>query len=136
GTPVGPTAESEMKGLSAAADLLGRKVLFLNASSERDIGAAFSAASQRKVGAVLVLPDAFFISQRAQIVAQTAHKAIPTMYHRREFVVAGGLISYGDSLPDAYRQGGTYTRATLKSAEASELPGPPPTQIQTVINLE
>ena len=134
--PVSPTAESEMKSLSAAADLLGRKVLFLNASSERDIGAAFSAASQRKVGAVLVLPDAFFISQRAQIVAQAAHKAIPTMYHRREFVVAGGLISYGDSLPAAFRQVGTYTGTILKGAKPTDLPVLQPTKFELIINLK
>jgi len=134
--PASPTAESEMKSLSAAADLLGRKVLFLNASGERDIGAAFSAASQKQVGAVLVLPDAFFISQRAQIVAQAAHKAIPTMYHRREFVVAGGLISYGDSLPDAYRQVGIYTGAILKGAKPTDLPVQQPTKFELVINLK
>ena len=134
--PVSPTAESEMKSLSAAADLLGRKVLFLNASSERDIGAAFSAASQRKVGAVLVLPDAFFISQRAQIVAQAAHKAIPTMYHRSEFVVAGGLISYGDSLLAAFRQVGTYTGTILKGAKPTDLPVLQPTKFELIINLK
>ena len=134
--PVSPTAESEMKSLSAAADLLGRKVLFLNASSERDIDAAFSAASQRKVGAVLVLPDAFFISQRAQIVAQAAHRAIPTMYHRREFVVAGGLISYGDSLPAAFRQVGTYTGTILKGAKPTDLPVLQPTKFELIINLK
>jgi putative ABC transport system substrate-binding protein len=134
--PASPTAESEMKSLSAAADLLGRTVLFLNASSERDVGAAFSGASQRQVGAVLVLPDAFFISRRAQIVAQAAHKAIPTMYHRREFVVAGGLISYGDSLPGAYRQVGTYTGAILKGAKPTDLPVQQPTKFELVINLK
>jgi putative ABC transport system substrate-binding protein len=131
-----PTAESEMKSLSAAADLLGRKVLFLNASSERDISAAFSTASQRQVDAVLVLPDAFFISQRAQIVALAVHKAIPTMYHRREFVAAGGLISYGDSLPGAFRQVGTYTGAILKGAKPGDLPVLQPTKFELIINLK
>jgi ABC-type uncharacterized transport system substrate-binding protein len=134
--PASPTAESEMKSLSAAADLLGRKVLFLNASSERDMDAAFSAASQRQVGGVLVLPDAVFIGQRAQIVALAAQKAIPTMYHRREFVVAGGLISYGDSLPGAFRQVGTYTGAILKGAKPTDLPVLQPTKFELTINLK
>jgi ABC-type uncharacterized transport system substrate-binding protein len=133
--PISPTAGSETKNLTAAAHLLGRSVLFLNADSEQEIDAAFSAAVQKRAGALLVLPDAYFISRRAQIVALAARNAIPAMYHRREFVDAGGLISYGDSLPDAYRQAGIYTGRVLKGEKPGELPVVQPTKFELVINL-
>jgi ABC-type uncharacterized transport system substrate-binding protein len=134
--PASPTAESETKSLNSAADLLGREILFLNGGGEREIDAAFSTAVQRQAGALLVLPDAFFISQRDQIVTLAARKALPTMYHRREFVVAGGLISYGDSLPDAFRQVGAYAGAVLKGAKPTDLPVLQPTKFELIINLK
>ena len=134
--PASPTAESETRSLNSAAHLLGRRMLFLNARNERDIDAAFVTTVQKQAGALLVLPDAFFISRRDQIAALAAREAIPAMYHRREFLVAGGLISYGDSLPDAFRQVGAYAGAVLKGAKPADLPVLQPTKFELVINLK
>jgi ABC-type uncharacterized transport system substrate-binding protein len=131
--PVSPTAETEKKSLISAAPLLGRQILFLNAGSEREIDAAFSTL---KAGALLVLPDAFFISRRDQITTLAARKSIPTMYHRREFAYAGGLTSYGDVLPDAYRQVGAYVGLILKGTKPADLPVVQPTKFELVVNLK
>jgi len=134
--PSSPTARSEMRRLDSAAHLLGRQILFLNAGNEREIDTAFATMVQRQAGALLVLTDAFFISRRDQIAGLAARKAIPVMYPRREFLSAGGLISYGNNLLDALRQVGAYTGAVLKGAKPSDLPVLQPTKFELVINLK
>jgi putative ABC transport system substrate-binding protein len=133
--PVSPTAEAERKSLVSAAHSLGRHIHLLHAGSERDLEAAFLSLVQVRAGALLVLPDAFFQTRRDQIIALAARAAIPAMYHRREFVEAGGLTSYGDRYADAYRQVGVYAGRILKGEKAATLPVFQPSKFEFVINL-
>jgi putative ABC transport system substrate-binding protein len=134
--PISPSATSEIKTLISAAPSLGRTVLFLNAGSEQEIDAAFATAAQKQAGALLVLPDAYFVSQRAQLAALASRHAIPAMYHRRDFAAAGGLVSYGDNLAEGYRQAGIYAGRVLKGEKPGELPVVQPTKFEMVINLK
>ena len=131
--PVSPTAEFETKTLNSAAQVLGRQIVFLNAGRESEIDSAFSTM---QADALLVLPDVFFINRRDQIVALAARKSIPTMYQRREFLDAGGLASYGDYYPDAWRHVGVYVGKVLNGAKPGDLPVLQPTKFHFVINLK
>ena len=128
------TAEAEVKQVEAAARLIGCQVLRLKAGSERELDAAFERMRER-IGALLVGTDPFFNSRRERIVALAASERIPTMFDQREFAVAGGLMSYGTSLANAYRQVGIYAGRLLKGEKASELPVLQPTKFEFVINL-
>lgn len=117
-----PDAKTQARRAEEAARALGRKVFVLNASNERDLEKAFATFVQRGIGALLVGNDAFFNSHRAQLVALAARHEIPAIYSFREFVVAGGLMSYVPSLVDAYRQAGIYTGRILKGAKPRTCP--------------
>ena len=112
--PRNPTSQSQTADVQAAARAHGIELMIENASSDRDIDAAFASLVQARTGALLDVGDAFLNNRIEQIVALAARHAIPTMYLFREFVVAGGLISYGSSLIEAFRQVGLYTGAILK----------------------
>jgi putative ABC transport system substrate-binding protein len=119
-----------------AATVIGLKIQILNAGTDREIEAAFVNLIQARTGALLVGGDVFFNNRIDQIVALAARHAIPTMYHFREFVVAGGLISYGSSLMDAYQQVGLYTGRILKGEKPADLPVIQATKLELIINLK
>jgi len=123
------------KDVLAAASVMGLKVQIFNAITDREIDAAFVSLAQARSGALLVGNDLFFNSRIEQIVALAARHAIPTMYSVREFVVAGGLISYGTSLVETYRQVGLCTGRVLKGAKPADLPVIQATKLDLIINL-
>ena len=128
--------ELTTRDVLAAADVVGLKVQILKAGTDREIDAAFVSLVQARTGALLVGGDAFFNSRIEQLVALAARHAIPTMYTYREFVVAGGLISYGISLIENYRQAGLYTGRILKGEKPADLPVMQATKIELVVNLK
>jgi putative ABC transport system substrate-binding protein len=133
--PNSPTGQPETRETQAVARDLGQNLIILNARTESEIDAAFATLVQQQVEALIVTGDPFFVSRRDKIVALAARHAVPTIYTQREFVVAGGLIGYGTSITDAYRQAGVYTGLILKGATPAELPVVQPTKFEFVINL-
>jgi len=133
--PQAPEAEFHLSDMQAAARESAQQISVLNASTESDINNAFTVLAQRR-GALLVSTDPFFVSRLHQIVVLAAHHKIPAIYDRREFVAAGGLISYGTHLLDAYRQIGVYAGRIIAGAKPSNLPVMQPTKFELVINLK
>jgi len=115
---------------------IGLQVLTLTATTEREVETAFEKLVQQRAGALLVNADAFFTGNRDQIIALAARHRIPTIYAWREFAEAGGLVSYGTSLADSYRQVGLYVGKALRGVEPAELPVVRPTRTELVINLK
>ena len=134
--PAYPNAETQAKEVQEAARALGVQIQILRASTEQEIDTAFAASVQLRAGALLVCADSFFNSRRNQIVALAASHAMPTIYQERTFAEAGGLVSYGTSLTDAYRQAGFYAGRILKGAKPAELPVLQSTKFEFVINLK
>jgi putative ABC transport system substrate-binding protein len=120
----------------AAARSLGRELVAFDVDTEQDIDSAFAAMVQQRVAALVVNPDAFLNSRRDQIIKLAAHHAIPTIYSNREYVPAGGLMSYGVELYDLYREAGVYAGRILKGAKPADLPVLQPTKFELVINLK
>jgi ABC-type uncharacterized transport system substrate-binding protein len=129
-------AERQLKDVQEAARAIGQQIHIVHASSERDLATAFMTLAQLRAGALLVGADPFFNSRRDVIVELAARHAIPAIYEQREFVVAGGLMSYGTSLPDGYRQAGVYTGRILKGAKPADLPVFQSSRFEFVINLK
>ena len=119
-----------------AAPVLGRQIQVVNASSEREIDKAFATFVQQKVGAIVVGSDAFLVAHRKQLAELAARYALPAIYVLPEQATAGGLISYGASQTDAYRQAGAYTGRILKGEKPADLPTMLPTKFELVINLK
>ncbi len=134
--PNNATAESDAGDLQKAAAALGLTFHVLRIGTDRDFDSAFATLVKQKVGALVVPADPYFNTMRAEIIRLAAHHALPTIYFDRSFVSAGGLISYGGSLPDAYRQVGLYTGRILKGEKPSDLPVMQPTRFELVINLK
>jgi putative tryptophan/tyrosine transport system substrate-binding protein len=127
--------EPATKGAQAAARALGLQIHIVQASTERDIEATFASLARLGVGALVVLPDAFFVSSRDQIAALAIRHAMPTIYYQREFAAAGGLMGYGPSVTDGYRQVGIYAARILKGERPGDLPVQQSTKFELVINL-
>jgi len=135
GNPNNPAVfELITKDVLAAASVIGVKVQTLKAATDREIDVAFVSVVQERTGALLVGNDLFFNSRIEQLVALAARHAIPTMYPVREFVVAGGLISYGGSLTENYRQVGLHTGRILKGEKPADLPVQQETKLELTIN--
>src|SRR5262245_18566528 len=134
--PLNPTAEGEAKEASAAASALGIQLRVLNASSERDLDGAFATLTKLRVGTLVVAGEPFFASHRDRLGALAAQPAVPACYAWREYVLAGGLMSYGTSLTDSYRQAGTYAARILKGEKPTDLPVVLPSKFELVINLK
>jgi putative ABC transport system substrate-binding protein len=127
--------ENQVRDVQAAARSIGQQIVVLNASSERDIEIAFATVAQQRVGAILIGSDPFFTDRRSQLVALAAHHGIAAIYQWREFAEAGGLMSYGTGLTDAYRSVGVYAGRILKGAKPADLPVQQSTKVELVINL-
>jgi len=134
--PAQAAAESQKRNAQVAARALGAQILIVGAGSERDFDMAFATLAQQGAGALLIAGSALFTGQRDQLVALAARFALPTIYPLREFVAAGGLMSYGTSITDAYRLAGTYASRILKGEKPADLPVVLPTKYELVINLK
>jgi putative ABC transport system substrate-binding protein len=134
--PTFPDAADHLREIQDAARAIGEHVTILNASNVPEIDAAFETLVQIRPDALLVGDDPFFISRREQLADLAARHRLPAIYGERDFVVAGGLVSYGASFPDAVRQVGIYTGRILKGEKPADLPVLRPTKFDLVINLK
>lgn len=128
--------DAEMREVQAAARTLGLQLHILNAGTDTDIDAAFAAVMQVRAGALLIGNDAFFNSRSEELAARTLREGVPTIFNLREFTAAGGLMSYGASLTDAYRQAGVYTGRIVKGETPADLPVVQSTKVELFINLK
>jgi putative ABC transport system substrate-binding protein len=122
--------------LQAAARTLGLELHELHASTEREIDAAFATLARLKAGALVIAPDGYLNSRSEQLAALTLRHAVPTIYTYREFAAAGGLMSYGGSDTDSYRQVGVYAGRILKGEKPADLPVQQSTKVELIINLK
>ncbi|MBV9061965.1 MAG: ABC transporter substrate-binding protein [Alphaproteobacteria bacterium] len=134
--PNNSNAEPDARVAQAAAGVFGLQLVVLSAGTENDIDAAYTTLVQQRANALLVNTDSFFLTRRNQLVALAARHVVPTIHDFREFAAAGGLMSYGTDLADAYRQGGAYVGKILKGEKPGNLPVVQPTKFDLVINLK
>jgi putative ABC transport system substrate-binding protein len=133
--PARPAFGAQSKAIQEAARAVRQEIRILEASSEHEIDFAFAIAAQWQPAAIIVAPDAFLDRRREQLVTRAKSYAIPTIYHDREFVAAGGLLSYGTSIADGYRETGIYAGRILKGEKPADLPVLQPTKFELVINV-
>ena len=133
--PNSPGIESEVRDVEEAGRAIGRQILVVSASSEREFHAAFAKIVQAGAGGLLIGGGPFFLSQRRQLVALAGRHGLPTMYNQREYAEVGGLISYGPSQTDAYRRAGIYVGRILKGERPGDLPVELGIKFELVINL-
>jgi putative ABC transport system substrate-binding protein len=128
--------EAETREARNAARALRLGLAILPAKDPSSIETAFASLAEKRAGAVLVSPDSLFVTQRELVVALAAKYSVPAMYHRREFTATGGLMSYGPSLAEAYRQVGVYISRILSGEQPADLPVQQSTRIDLVINMK
>jgi putative tryptophan/tyrosine transport system substrate-binding protein len=139
GLLVNPTSaqiETELAAVPPTMKALGLQIVVQHASRDRDLETAFAKFVQQRVGALVIGSDAFFYGQREQLVSLATRHTLPVMYYDREFVADGGLISYGTSITDAYRQVGIFTGRILKGDKPANLPVQQAVKTELVINLQ
>jgi putative ABC transport system substrate-binding protein len=134
--PNTPGIEPLSHDLQGAAHTLGLQLQIIHASTERDLDTVFAALRQLQAGGVVIAPDAFFTSQSEQIATLALRHAVPAIFQYREFAAAGGLMSYGMSITDIYRQLGVYTGRILKGEKPADLPVQQATKVELIINLK
>jgi putative tryptophan/tyrosine transport system substrate-binding protein len=134
--PTRPGVDAQKAQVQSAAKALGLALDVLDASSEQDFEAVFQATVSQQDGALVVAPDALFLDRRVEIADLATRHKIPTMYELRNFVEAGGLISYGASPLEMYRQGGTLIGQILMGKKAADLPVMQPTKFEMTINMK
>ncbi len=134
--PGNPGAEASTKEVQAAARTLGLSLLVLQASTDRDLDAAFATMARLRAEGIVISPDSFFIQQSARLAALALGQAIPAMFQYREFVAAGGLISYAGSQPDSYRLVGVYAGRILRGEKPADLPVQRSKRVELFINLK
>ena len=134
--PNNPNAEARSRDVQAAAHAVGQQIHVFNANSESEIERSFATFVQGGARALLVADDPFFESQRAQLITLAARHALPAIYDSRQYVTAGGLVSYGTNFADAYRLAGSYLGKILSGAKPADLPVMQPTKFELVINLK
>jgi putative tryptophan/tyrosine transport system substrate-binding protein len=134
--PENPVTDEDLGNVQEAARSLGVTLRILPARTEDQIRSAFAALAEQQVGAVLISVDAFYFSRREQIIALAAAHRIPALYYERTYAAEGGLMSYGSSNADFYRQAGAYVGLILKGAKPGDLPILLPTKFELVVNLK
>jgi len=134
--PTGTSAEGQLRDLPAAARSIGLQLHVLRASSERDFDTVFATLGELRIGALLIGNDGFFTDRIEQLAALAIHHAVPAIYPYREFAAAGGLMSYGGSITDAYRLMGVYAGRILKGEKPADLPVQQATKIELILNLK
>jgi putative ABC transport system substrate-binding protein len=134
--PTNPNAEPVLRELKAAARILGVQLHVLHASAEREFDTVFASLGQPRAGALVIGPDPLFIAQSEQLAASALRHAVPAISSIRDFVAAGGLMSYGGSNPDMYRIAGVYAGRILKGDKPADLPVQQTTKVELVINMK
>jgi putative ABC transport system substrate-binding protein len=134
--PANPNSPGEVADVRDAASTLGRTIEFVPASSAQEIVAGFASLAQKRIDALLVQPDPMFAARRTELALLAAHAATPAIYGERRYAEAGGLMSYGPSLAEQYRQVGNYTGRVLKGEKPADLPVQQPTKFELIINLQ
>jgi putative ABC transport system substrate-binding protein len=132
--PASAPSLEQVRDTEEAARTLGQRIHVLSARSDADLDPAFTAIAQARIGALLVVADPMFYAMRAQIVARAQRHGVPAIHPRRDFVTAGGLMSYGPDVSDIYRQQGLYAGRILSGARPGELPVVQPTRFQLIVN--
>jgi putative tryptophan/tyrosine transport system substrate-binding protein len=134
--PSNPSAEVDSREIETAAKTLGRKLIIAKASTPEDIDVAFAKLADQRIGALFIHADAYFASRYQQLAALTRRYAIPAIFYIRDFVAAGGLMSYGPNIADAYRRAGVYSGRILNGEKPGELPVEQSVKVELIINLK
>jgi putative tryptophan/tyrosine transport system substrate-binding protein len=134
--PAGANAETQLRDMQAAARVLGVQLPILHATTDRDLESIFAAWTQMRAGALVIGPNNFFFSRTEQIAALALRYAVPTIFQYRDFVAAGGLMSYGAGTGEAWRLAGVYAARILKGDKPADLPVQQATKIELIINMK